>query len=155
MTKMHARHGFSLMLSGFMGVLLAFACIPLFGISSAIPAPHWFVASSQPNTYLESELFMWQAIVVGGVGWGLPMLVGLLLLRATFPEQPLAVAALFIGGVLVGTYILIPLAYFDLPTPFHGRHWWSFGKEASVLLAIAAACLIGWLPRITTRWSGP
>jgi hypothetical protein len=76
MTKMHARHGFSLMLSGFMGVLLAFACIPLFGISSAIPAPHWFVASSQPNTYLESELFMWQAIVVGGVGWGLPMLVG-------------------------------------------------------------------------------
>jgi hypothetical protein len=151
MTKVHAWRGFSLMLSGLMGVLVAFACIPLFGISSAIPAPHWFVASSQPHTYLESQLFLWQAIVVGGIGWGLPMLVGLLLLRATFPEQRVAVAALFIVGVLVGTYIMIPLAYFELPAPFQGRHWWSFGKEGSVLLAIAAAWLVECLPRKATR----
>jgi hypothetical protein len=120
-----------------LGLLTAFACIPLIGISSAVPAPREYFEWARLHGLLEPAVFVWNIVVVGGIGVGAPALVSLAVLVRTFAERHVAIVTVFVAALLFGLYVAVPVAYFDpLQLPVN-LPWWSFGKEVALVLVAA------------------
>ena len=145
----------SIILAGFFGVLVAFLCVPLLGISSAIAAPRGLFSWAQSVGVLEPALFAWEIAVVGGLGLALPAVAALAVLRFAYPVHRMTAALSCLGGVFLGHCMIVPLVNFESPLYILNRHWWSFGQELSLAIVLGIMCAASWSSRITTRWSGP
>lgn len=126
-------------LAAFLGLLTAFACVPLMGISAAIPAPNVIFTWAKSHGVLEFAVLFWGTFVVGAIGVGAPAVVSLLVLLRTFRERRVVLAVTFSVALLLGLYVVMPLTYFeplDLPS---FKQWWSLGKEFALGIVLAGA----------------
>jgi hypothetical protein len=122
------------------GVLTAFACVPLLGISSAIAGPAHYFPWAKAHGVLEPALFLWEVVVIGGIGVGAPALVSLVVLVRTFTYARVTLVGAFAAALLCGLYVAVPMAYFETPQLPLNQPWWAFGKEmALALVAIGVA----------------
>ena len=119
------------------GLLTSFACVPLLGISSAIASPAGYFPWAKAHGVLEPALFLWQAAVIGGIGVGAPALVSLAVLVGTFTQQRVLLVVIFAAALLMGLYVAVPVAYFELPELPINQHWWGFGKETALAVVVA------------------
>lgn len=128
-------------LAAFLGLLTAFACVPLMGIAAAIPAPTAMFAWAKSHGILELAVLLWGTLVVGAIGVGAPAVVSLLVLLRTFRDRRVVLAATFSAALIFGLYVVVPFTYFeplDIPS---FKQWWSLGKEFALGIVLAGALL--------------
>lgn len=128
---------------GFVVALIAAFVLPY---TSAIAAPGLFFDWFQSMSSLQVGLLLWDLIVVSGLGLGLPACIALLWAFRLFTISNLACTTFFVTGVLLTSYVLVPLLYKTSLSAMFVRPWWAYGMEASLILAaITALALNRWL----------
>ena len=125
-----------------LGLLTAFGCMPLMGISSAVPAPIGYFEWARSHGLFKPALFAWNVAVVGGIGVGAPALVSLVVLVRTFAQRHVAIVGVFVAALLFGLYVAVPIAYFESPRLPVNLPWWSFGREMALALVAAGVLAI-------------
>ena len=83
MARTEASRVGSVVIAVLLGIAVAFAFVPLLGISSAVAAPKQVFVWAKSNGLLEPTLFAWETLVVGGLGIALPTLVAMVAFCAT------------------------------------------------------------------------
>jgi hypothetical protein len=142
----------AVILAVMLGAAIAFVCVPLYGITAAIPGPTEYFQWARNNGQTGLALLSWNTAVVAGLALGIPAFIGLVVLCRAFPRQTFGVILGFGAAIEIGRYVLVPLAYFDPPSFMLNRAWYSYADELALVIAIALA----WLStRITRRSSGP
>jgi hypothetical protein len=135
-----------------LGAAIAFACVPLYGITSAIPAPAEYFQWARGNGQGALALLGWDTAVVAGLALGIPALIVLVVLCRAFPEQTFGVMLGFVAAIEIGRYVLVPLAYFEPPSFLPDRAWFSYADELVLVIVTGLA----WIStRITRRSSVP
>ncbi len=155
MARTEASRVGSIVIAALFGIAVAFAFVPLLGISSAIAAPKELFAWAKSNGLLDPALFAWEALVIGGLGIALPTLAAMVALCAAYPSNRVVLLSALLSGVLAGYYLVVPAAYLEPSLLFINRRWWSFGRELSLVIVVSLVFFWQWRSRITTRWSGP
>lgn len=123
----------------FLGIVIAFVATFVIGYTSAIAAPQlWFTWFGST----EVGLFLWDTIVVYGLGVGVPAVLALFI-AFRFTIKPTMYSGItFVIGVLLAAYVLLPLVY-DTPLSLaYTRPWWGYGFEVSLICAVLAALLL-------------
>lgn len=128
-----------LLLTFIVGAVLAFALVPILGRSSAIVAPASMFVWMQGHGLQALAAFLWDVLVVYGLGVALPVIVTLLVIFRTTRTHHIAIAACLALGVLVSVYLLYPLEFGQHSVSLFELQWWQQGLMASLLLACAIA----------------
>lgn len=139
-----------IILAALAGLSTAFVCVPLLGITSAIPAPPDLFPAAKAHGLLEPALLAWQTLVVAGPAVALPALIMLAMLCVAFPGRHGVLTVAFGLALAIGLDIAVPLAYFEPITLALDRQWWAFGTELAIALSLAS--IVAW-GRVTARSS--
>lgn len=126
----------------FMGFGAACIASVTLGLSAAIGAPSGYFAWFRSHDASHLGLLLWDLVVVGGLGFGLPAYVAALAaFRLGGPT--LLRCALFIVTALACGLLLLPWLHdglsWDKVLASASRSWWRYGVELALVLAALAA----------------
>ena len=122
------------------GVTLAFASVPLLGLTSAIAAPVALLAWFKSHGALWLGLLVWETLVVFGLGVGVGLAAFLTLLWRASPDTRTRTGVATIAALFATTYA-IPYLYRYPFASLHGRSVWNAGQALAVALAIGIAVI--------------
>ena len=125
-----------------LGIAVAVVVTFSVGFTSAIVSPNglfdWFKARAS----LDAGLFLWELIVVFGLGAGLPAFLALLTAFRFSVKPTVRAVMFFLAGFFLVGYVSVPLVY---SVPFSlaiSRPWWAYALEVVLLVSTLAAMLI-------------
>ena len=128
------------------GLGIAIMAISPIAITSAIATPLGFLSWFRSIGALGVGFFLWDSLVVHGLGVGF---LALLLLLAMYrgPVSPtVRSAGCFVAGSLTAFHLIMPLVYQTPLSLVVTRHWWNYSLEFALIASAALALLIarGW-----------
>ena len=125
-----------------LGIVVAVVVTFTVGFTSAITSPNglfdWFKARAS----LDAGLFLWELIVVFGLGAGLPAFLALLTAFRFAVEPTVRSGLFFLGGFFLVGYVFVPLVYSAPLSLAISRPWWAYALEIVLIAATVGALLI-------------
>lgn len=125
-----------------LGFALACVATVTLGFSAAIAAPSTYFAWFKAHGVLPLGRMLWDLVVVGGLGLGLPAFVAASA-AMRLGTADLVAGLLFALAALAFSLVLLPWLHegvrFTRALASVARPWWSYGVELSLLLATLAA----------------
>ena len=130
------------------GLGIAIVAISPIAVTSAIATPAGFLPWFRAMGAIGVGLFVWNTLVVHGLGVGLLAFFVLFALYRGPVSPTVRSAGFFVAGSLTAFHLIIPLAYRTPLSLVVTRYWWSYSLELALVLAAALAL---WVARGGSR----
>jgi hypothetical protein len=131
----------SSLLCGLLGIGVGFVVVRVLAYTAAFSAPRGLFLGFRSRAAFEIGLFLWDAIVVYGLGAGVITFAALLAAYRGFAAPTVASALCYLAGIMLTIYVLIPLAE-NMPIYLAlSRQWWAYGLELSLVVSTFLARL--------------
>jgi hypothetical protein len=128
---------------GLLGVAVGLVVVHTLAFTATFSAPRGIFLGFRSRAAFEIGLFLWDAIIVYGLGAGVITFSALLAAYGSFAAPTARSALFYLAGVVLAIYVLIPLAEHMPVSLALSRQWWAYGLElslvASAFLALGVA----------------
>lgn len=122
------------------GIALAFLFTWTLGFTLAIAAPADFFAGGE--SLVPFRLFLWELLVVNGLGVGLIAVVVAALASWAMPVAALRICATAAAVAWAVAHFVVPVLHGGTVVSPFGRYWWGYGFETMLLLGLV---FVPWL----------
>ncbi len=127
---------------GLLGVAVGLVVVHTLAYTAAFSAPRGIFLGLRSRAAFEIGLFLWDAVVVYGLGAGVITFGALLAAYCSFAVPTARSALFYLAGIVLTIYVLIPLAEHMPVSLALSRQWWAYGLELSLVVSAFLALVV-------------
>jgi len=127
---------------GSLGVAVGVVVVHTLAFTATFSAPRGIFLGFRSRAAFEIGLFLWDAMVVYGLGAGVITFGALLAAYGSFAVPTARSTLAYLAGIALSIYVLIPLAE-NMPVSLAlSRQWWAYGLELSLVASAFLALVV-------------